>query len=78
LSQIKVTARRQDDPRFVHVTLEDSMQLGELYFLILVCGSFGLMALGLAATSIRDYRWQRTLAKSARTTSPASFSRPKG
>ena len=54
------------------------MHLGELYFLILVCGSFGLMALGLAATSIRDYRWQRTLARSAETHSAAHSNRPKG
>jgi hypothetical protein len=54
------------------------MHLGELYFLIFVCGSFGLMALGLATTTIRDHRWQRTLARSARTTPAVPSSRQKG
>jgi len=35
------------------------MRLHELYFLILVCGSFGVLALALAVNTIRYHRWVR-------------------
>jgi hypothetical protein len=44
--------------------MEDSMSVGELYFLIFVCGSFGVLAVGLAAATIRYHHWREQLSPS--------------
>jgi len=35
------------------------MSLGEVYFLIFMCGSFGALAVGLAAATIRYQHWRK-------------------
>jgi hypothetical protein len=42
------------------------MRSGELYFLIFVCGSFGVLSLALALSTIRHYRWRKQLAEQNR------------
>jgi len=34
------------------------MSMGEIYFLFFVCGSFGVLAWGLAAATIRYQHWR--------------------
>ena len=34
------------------------MSVGEIYFLVFVCGSFGVLALGLGMATIRHHRWR--------------------
>lgn len=35
------------------------MRLGEVYFLIFACGSFGALAAGLAAATICNQHWHK-------------------
>lgn len=35
------------------------MSVAEIYFLIFVCGSFGVLAAGLAAATIRYQHWRK-------------------
>ena len=42
------------------------MSTNEVYFLILVCGAFGALAIGLAAATIRYHHWQKQALSVAR------------
>jgi len=35
------------------------MSVGEIYFLVFVCGSFGILAVTLAVATIRYHQWSR-------------------
>ena len=41
------------------------MSVAEIYFLIFVCGSFGVLAAGLAAATIRYQHWRKQTVSAA-------------
>lgn len=52
------------------------MSTNEVYFLVLVCGAFGVLAVALAAATIRYHRWQRQTVDAVR--QPAGRTGPRG